>query len=128
MQYPEVTAKIIVHSHEIALGRSYLTFEWDGPAWGVISISGELLCEIELKYLPWELVKVDYRAATDSHYYARADVARGLWAKFVLECNFVRSALSEFKARLIMTAHVWGLAYVPENCYPDWEHIGKKRR
>lgn len=31
-----------------------------------------------------------------------------------------------FVVRLIMTAMVWGLAYIPSGDIPSWRHIGKR--
>lgn len=129
------------HRHDLLPNRSFYTYTWDGPADGLIEIDSEKLyhatgqdyCWNEfpqrLTCFPWPLRKVaDHpHFCRDTALYARTDKGNRLnWLRHIVkyrsECVY-----TWLKYRLILTAHVWGLAHVPANAPISWSHLKKPR-
>jgi len=119
-------AKIIIHNHELAFGRRYETYEWDGKPWWPVEISK--IYENELDNIPWPLKKIGESSwMSETGIYIRKDGALAIWAFLVDMKIRVSWFIQWFYVRLIMTAMVWGLAYVPVSEIPSWRHLGKRK-
>lgn len=119
-------AKIVWHRHVNPLtGDMWDTPEWVGDPCGMVFIyhSG-------IDKLLWSYEIVENRLIDRGGYLIiRTDTFPCyVYARFQANCwrfwNWVKSAIG---ARLILTLHIWGLAYVPYGDIPSWEHIGGKR-
>ncbi len=120
---------IIVTRTDLPLGRVSFSYEWDGePNWP-IRISGYYLDEHPLETLPWPLMKVEdgERWLDDAAIYMRKDGRWAIYAWFTKARYSIKKFLHPIYYRLIITAMVWGLAYVPEATVPSWRNLGRKR-
>ena len=132
-------AEIIFRDIEILPGRGTIQAEWKGNPRGQVRISIPLLRRLiripieseadlpeRLSIFPWplRLVSREIDLPWNAAYYVRDD--QGVWLYWA-----VRSRVCKvwwwFKPRLIYTAVVWGLAYVPAGEAPSWKHLGRRR-
>jgi hypothetical protein len=118
-------ARIAVRTHELILGRRYFTYEWEGKRHWPVYISHAYIAnvEAELKNMPWPLVKVRDEPWLGSAEYIRGDVAGGWWARAIVARNLAAQVFAGIYARLIMTAMIWGFAYVSPAVSPSWRDL-----
>ncbi|MBD2005613.1 MULTISPECIES: hypothetical protein [Cyanophyceae] len=116
---------ILVRSHINPLdGSVYKTYEWQDTS-APVRINRELYPEIKDLW-QIEVIKEDrlyltcIRTDTPFPWYAYHRFQRDI-------CKLVDFFKYEIGCRLILTAQVWGLAYVPPGEVPNWKHLGKKR-
>jgi hypothetical protein len=116
-------ARIIIHQHEIARGRHYQTYEWDGsPYWPVRVDAYE--AQEWLNSYPWPLHKISTDPfGGDYATYMRLDILGGWWARGYVARRLAVQSLKWFHCRLVMTAMVWGFAFVPIYEEPQWKHL-----
>jgi hypothetical protein len=117
-------SRIISHYHELPFGRHYITHEWEGKPNQPAFIS--YFSWTEIKDYPWPLTKIGDRPEEGGALYARKDGwlwANSYWMRGRL---WIRKRLELVYYRLIMTAMVWGLAYVDPGSIPSWRDIGKR--
>ncbi len=122
-------AQVIITTNELPLGRVSYSFQWEGePNWP-ISISRYFLDEFPLETMPWPLMKVREGESILDDYaiYMRKDGHWAIYAWFTKARYSIKRFLQPIYCRLIITAMVWGLAYVPEATVPSWRNLGRKR-
>lgn len=122
-------AQILVKRSEIARGRYHLEFEWVGSPYWPIRINWQIFESDDFKQLPWpikEIENADEWRGTIIKTFLRTDVPWHLsWLEWKLRRG-LRRLFGLIYERLIISAMVWGLAYVPEGEAPSWKHLGKK--
>ena len=116
-------AEIIITDHDLGMGRYYQTYAWCGKPTDLIMINDRY--KDGIKNLPWPLRLID--RTCDMGIYVRKDAFLGIYQLWVRLMVFARRITGKTYYRLIMTAMVWGLAYIPEAEIPHWKHLGKKR-
>ena len=125
-QEAPIEAMIEITRHELPLGRHYLTYKWIGKPWQPVWIT-ELFVDQQLSDFPWKLIEVDRDYSKRAGLYVRAD---GFWVvtRWMTSLKIgIQKLLGLTYYRLIITAMVWALAYVPQGDIPSWRHLGKKR-
>lgn len=115
-----------ITEHELPFGKSYRTYHWPAKPWQAVLIGDRA---IEYRHeMPWKLVEVERYPEWRGSLYVRSDgfllVTRCLMAVKIK----VKKLLELVYYRLILTAMVWGLAYVPDFEAPSWRHLGKQRK
>lgn len=81
--------------------------------------------------IPWNLEKqqnseLDGYAMFGTYYRTDAGMSY-IYYRFQSDVLWFVNKLKWIGSALIMTAMVWGLAYVPMGEYPTWQHLGRKR-
>jgi len=121
------TADILVKEHRLPWGRRTFTFEWVGPATGVVEMDWDAWERFYKGKLPWPLRVVAEDLLAAKVYVARVDEPYHLsWAYHATRA-WLQRTLGLLWARCILTLMVWGLAWVPEGEIPSRKHIGRKR-
>ena len=117
-------AELVYQLQEGTDGRWYRTVTgWSGDHRWPVLLPGNA----DLSKYPFPLRLVEEQGASDFAVYVRTDVGIPLYGQlFRLRTIAVRTARN-IKSRLIYTAAVWGLAYIPFGETPQWSHLGKKR-
>jgi len=118
-------AQIIGTRHSLPFGRHYVTYEWLGKPTMPVQIAFGYEDEI-LGHLPWSLKEVQKDYCHLTTIYVRKDGALAIMAAFTAAKYWLRCRFIKIYHRLIITAMVWGLAYVPEAEVPSWKDIGRK--
>lgn len=122
-------AHIICHQHQLPLGRYYTTYEWEGKKHWPIFIDDRFLGIYgvpRIEHLPWPLELVDRRGDVLISVYMRKDTTIPYWLLTKIKYK-IKKFFYPVYCRLILTAMVWGLAYVPDYEVPSWKHLGKKK-
>lgn len=114
-------ALIIVRREEIYPGKYILSYEWEGGLREPVSIS----LDVDISKFPFPLIAIPEQGFTFSRTYIRTDVS--FW-QFPYMRVKILNFLRDINARLIMTAHIWGLVRVYEAEIPTWKHAFKNRR
>jgi hypothetical protein len=111
-------AEIKETRHLLPTDRYYSTYEWVGRPWLPVLIN----C-LDIKLLPWKLklVREDYLMMAGI--YVRTD--KLYWLTGMAIC--IKNIWNGLEARIVMTAFVWGLAYVPPYVVPNWGCMFKKK-
>lgn len=118
-------ADIIGHTHYVPSGHHYATFEWVGPTHAPVEISIDLWHEVGA--LPWPLQIIERYYERDTVLAVRLDGHNRLWAYWHDWRVRAKQAWQWVSVRLILTAQLWGAAYVPPGEVPSWCHLGKTR-
>lgn len=119
-------AEIIVTRHDVFNDLCYQTFEWKGPKTATALINRRLF-ERYKQQLPWKLNIIEENYLMNSFVVARADKILSINAAFHRIKAFIKRTTTNTKMRIIITAMIWNLGYVPDNEIPSWMHIGKRR-
>jgi len=114
-------ARIEITHNLLPLGRTFVSFEWKGSPWLPVLIDWRNTDY--LKEMPWRLKKIGSDVSWPADVYVRTDRLYWLTGVRVYTERLYRS----IRARIVMTAYVWDLAYVPEAVSPAWAHLFKKR-
>jgi hypothetical protein len=106
------------------------SFEWKGSAHAPLRVSyllGEII--LEDPDFPFKLKLINKDPFTKQLTFVRTDVPINFKAIQFLEYLWLKHcrAFNYFQARIIMTLHVLGLAYVEPYKTPSWGCVGKKR-
>lgn len=119
-------AEIIVTERTILPGRVYRTYEWRGSPSARVRLDPRV---INFKFLPWRLHRVPgtFDPSRYAAEYIRMDAPFGA-AAWTITAGFVwiRQAVSWFTSRMVLTAMVWGIGWVPEGEMPSAKHLFKK--
>ncbi len=120
---------VMCHYQEVYNGHGITTYEWKGPARGKVIITSDLLVAEPtlLDELPWLLMKIADNPLSDTAWYVRRDVYGGLWWRLVAFAMWLHQARRPLSVRIILTLHIWGLAYCPEGEPVSWKQVGKRR-
>jgi hypothetical protein len=123
-------AEIIITHNELPLGRHYLSYEWKGKPTQLVRISRKAIDfgELDIDKIPWPLAQVDEDYQWGITYYARKDAWFGLYRWLVVFRYFLRRKVELIYYRLLLTAMVWGLAWIPQSEIPTWRHLGRRRK
>lgn len=124
---------------EVLLGRFSVSYAWRGDDNALAAISYSHLKSMgydtppkRLTIGPFHLRLVsgdgsDWLCRHES-IYARADGSRVFsWAVRRLRC-VIYAIHNALRVRVVCSLMVWGLAYVPEDEYPSWRNIGRRRQ
>lgn len=125
----ENRAHIICHQHQLPLGKYYTTYEWEGKKNWPIFIDDRFLGIYgvpRIKTFPWPLKLVDRQGDMLISVYMRTDTTFPHWWITKLRIS-IGKFIHPIYCRLILTAMVWGLAYVPDYEVPSWKHLGKRK-
>lgn len=128
MEY-NLKAKIFVTEKEVIWGRKEVYFDWVGPRSGLAEIN---ITKYERYYknMPFKLKIIDKWALFNKCAYVVALVEKQYWFSAIF--HVISAAVYHFKVfiktRMILTAMIWGIAYVPDYEIPSWKHMFKKRR
>lgn len=126
----KASACIVVHERwthgdgNAVAARKYRTYEWYGPRWGLAWVDERVLDELQALHWPIRVIGLDWRQAR--YLVARTDGACLITAWWHDLRMRARNLLALVKARLIITAMVWGLGYVPEGEIPSWRHLFRR--
>jgi hypothetical protein len=121
--HKRATIECTAHS---TFGRTWCTYHWVGPKTGAVEINRHVFRR-DGRHMPWPLREVDYDVLMQRGTYVRTDVGFGLPALATAGRVAAHRLLGGIKARLIITAMVWGIGYVPEYEAPDWRHLKGRR-
>jgi hypothetical protein len=124
-------ARLVYQRQELIDGRYLVTVKWEGnPCLPIVVDPRFSSREFEIAQQSWPLVKIgqtrDWMKPCDV--YARTDVGLGIPARYHRLRYWLRRKTGPLKARIVMTAMIWGLAYVPEGEIITWSHLGKRRK
>lgn len=104
----------------------YRRYEWVGPRWGLAWVCGRYLDDLHA--LPWPVQVIGFDWRRDRYLVARKDGACRLtawWHDWRLKW---RNRVAKTKARLVLTAAVWGLADVDDWGRTQWRPLFRGRR
>ena len=121
-----LTAQLIGHTKQLPLTGRVITYEWQGDRRWPVWVSDIVLETTRFEDLPWPLKKIERDPSRRAWLCVRTDVGPLPYLYHRLRAA-IRDAISPVYYRLILTAHVWGLAYVPQWEAPSWRHLGRKR-
>jgi hypothetical protein len=124
-------AEILVHQWPNPLGGEPTTsFEWKGPINAPVEIGWDFSRKLGGESrLPWRLKKIGTSYHGFAYIYVREDIplfpktVQWLETRWLAHCR----AFNTLEARIVLTAHVWGLAYVHPNEEPRWSCLGRRR-
>jgi hypothetical protein len=110
-------------------GEPTFSFEWVGSPHAPVRVTDYFRPFLSNSNFPFKLEKVDKYPVVGVTLYRRTDVLINLRLIQFLEARWLNhcEAFDGFQMRLIMTLHVWGLAYVPEWETPSWSCVGRRR-
>lgn len=117
-------ARIVCTQHQLPLGKHYITYEWEGKKHWPVIISDRYLNIYDLPW-PLELIDRDW-VSSYTGVYMRTDTKFPFWWFTKIRVS-IGKLIRPIYYRLILTAMVWGLAYVPNYEAPSWKHLGKKK-
>jgi hypothetical protein len=112
-------AFIEVTQHEVG-HRHYRTYKWVGKPSDPVHIS---CIDDNMNELPWPLEKV-YEDSWYGAWYIRTDVRFWWWTWLRYHLQTVWQWI---EVRLILTLHVWGLAYNDPCMYITWKDVMNDR-
>jgi hypothetical protein len=119
-------ADIIITRHNIYHNYHYYTFKWEGKKTATTLIDRESY-ELFKNQFPWKLKVIEFNLMANSYVVARKDNVLCINAI----CHWIKAYAKRItiktKCRIIITAMIWNLAYVPDGEIPEWKHIGKKK-
>ena len=108
----------------IVLDPHQRVWEWHGSKTLPIALSES---EFEISPVPLRKIALD-NEHFETTVYVRKDIG-SWWALYYwLVGRWLTHTyyFERFQQKLIVTAHVWGLAYIPPGEVPNWECIGKR--
>jgi hypothetical protein len=113
------------HQTEVFPQHSWATFEWEGskyePAWIDLRVFN---CNKE--EFPWPLAVIETIDWDRSALVMRKDVGWNLWWRLVKAKKILGHKFIGIKAKIVLTAMVWGLANWPEGTVVSWKYMFKK--
>jgi hypothetical protein len=128
-------AELVIHSQPNPLsvhGGDFIhSFEWKRSPHAPLKVSyllGKTL--LQDPDIPFKLKLIDEDFPKNQVTLVRTDVPINFKVIQFLEYRWVKhcKAFNYFEARIIMTLHVWGLAYVDSYEKPSWGCVGKSRK
>lgn len=116
----EKEAQILVHREFIYPNRCVESYEWSGDIGAKICISSQ---SFDVSVLPWPMkfIETDWRRGD---IYIRTDV--NFWL-ITYTLNKIKRVFDSINARIILTAHVWGLVIVKECEVIEWKSAIKNK-
>ncbi len=119
-------AEIIFHEKRNPLtGNSFIArYEWQGSPYLPVKIERAFWKEAQ-HLLPCRLEVIDESWLYCYVVAIRTDVTIPSYAYYRFESDVLRlvDAMKWVGGSLVLTAQVWGLAYVPIGAYPSWQHL-----
>jgi hypothetical protein len=112
-------AEIKETRHLLPMDRYYSTYEWIGSPWWPVRIEHYW----DVKQFPWKLKLAKEDFLMMRGIYVRTD--KLYWLTGIAIC--IRDIWAGLEVRIVMTAFVWGLAYVPPYAVPNWGCMFKKK-
>lgn len=119
-------AHITVTRHELPLNRFYETYSWEGKKHWEVVLPFYFYTRHDINKFPWPLEVVDYHSDWLDIVCMRKDTAIPYWLFTKIKYKTKKLVYPVYH-RIILTAMVWGLAYVPDYEIPSWRHLGKKK-
>jgi hypothetical protein len=109
-------------------GKDILSFDWEGSPKDPTKVKWHDQDLLDHPNFPFKLRLIRYDVLSGTKTYIRTDVSVNIKTIQFLENRWLQhcKAFNYFQAQIIMTLHIWGLAYV--DCYeiPSWACVGKK--
>ncbi len=122
-------AEILVHTKRNPLDGSVVVcgYSWVGSPYAQVSLERRLWEDRDR--MPWQLESIFSDNFESRVIAVRVDVPVPFYAyhRFERDVLAIVSALLWCRALLILTAMVWGFAYVPQGVFPSWEHLFQRR-
>ncbi|OGH07449.1 MAG: hypothetical protein A2W22_03205 [Candidatus Levybacteria bacterium RBG_16_35_11] len=117
-------ADIVITRYKLPLDRHYCTYKWEGKITYPVILDPRWT-EIDKLPFPLKCIEENY---SHKNVYIRKDAGFGLWWRWVTLKYWLKQKINPIYYRLMITAMVWGLAYVDQGAIPSWRDLGKKPR